>query len=552
MTHEKMTFVEIENRNKDLEIENERLKNQILSINQAFINSATDFTIIKNLQVNQLNIAFLFQNHTEAIILVDMDFRIYTWNKGAENLYGWKPEEVIGRNGRELLKGKIQEPEELARHTMLKNGFWKGEVEYQCKNGKQIIVLAFASLLKDEKDNPIGMVTLNYDITERKLAENEVIKAKEKSEESDRLKTTFLQNMSHEIRSPMNAIMGFAELLPKQFNNKIKLEKFSQIINQRCKDLLEMINDILDIAKIESAQLSVNIEECNLSNLFTELTSFFKEHQKRIDKQQIKFSIHSLCDPLEIILIDKVKLKQIFINLIVNAFKFTDKGNIEGGCKFDVDHNLIFYVSDTGIGIPPEKYDAIFERFIQLRQGIKRANGGTGLGLSIVKGLIGLLGGKIWIESKLEKGTVFYFSIPYIITQSLLREPIPEEPHEYYFPNKTVLVVEDDLSSAEYIKEILSCTGLNIMQTEYGNEAVQIAASQTLDLVLMDIRLPDMDGYEAIRHIKRHKPDLRIIVQTAYAAHGDKQKAIDAGCIDYISKPLEQNLLLSMLNKCLS
>jgi len=431
----------------------------------------------------------------------------------------------------------------------------------------------------------IGVTSFIHDITERKETElqlkeknneikarneeylqlneelrqinDEMLIAKEKAEESDRLKTSFLQNMSHEIRTPMNAIMGFAKLLVQNYNNKPKLEQFSEIINLRCNDLLEIINDILNIAKIESGQLPVNNEECKLNELFLELDAFFKEHQKRIGKQHINFNLLVLCSPSEsTIVTDKVKLKQIFLNLIGNAFKFTDKGKIEGGCKCDANNNLIFYVSDTGIGIPSDKHEAIFERFTQLNYEKKQPYGGTGLGLSIVNGLLGLLGGKIWFESKLENlpagkvgGTTFYFSFPYKVSKSVKREPVLKgEKHTYHFSGKTILVVEDDIYNATYIKEILSDTDINIILTKYGNEAVQFAISRLPDLILMDIRLPDMDGYEAIRQIKQQKPGLRIIAQTAYAAHEDKQKAFDAGCNDYISKPIKRELLLAMLH----
>jgi signal transduction histidine kinase len=226
--------------------------------------------------------------------------------------------------------------------------------------------------------------------------------------------------MSHEIRTPMNAIMGFSSLLVDYYNDKPRLEQFAEIINLRCNDLLEIINDILAISKIESGQLPVNKEACNLDDLFAELADFFTEHQRKIGKLHIKFELSSQCHSSDFTInTDKVKLRQIFINLIGNAFKFTEKGKIEGGCKLDENNNLVFYVSDTGIGIPPDKLDIIFERFIQLPQDRDITYGGTGLGLSIVKGLIGLLGGRIWVESEPEilsegkpGGTTFYFSIP--------------------------------------------------------------------------------------------------------------------------------------------
>jgi len=251
-----------------------------------------------------------------------------------------------------------------------------------------------------------------HDITERKIVEKELIKAKEKAEESDRLKTAFLQNMSHEIRTPMNAIMGFAELLPDNFNNKQKLELFSGIINQRCSDLLNIINDILDIARIESGQLPLAVVNCTLGNVFDDLKLFFMQYRERMGKQHIELIIQPYCDLHTLVVsTDELKLKQIFINLISNAFKFTEKGKIEMGCKKDEIQGLIFYVSDTGIGIPKDKHSLIFDRFTQLNAVQSRLQSGTGLGLSIVKGLVSLLGGKIWLDSEPGRGSTFYFTI---------------------------------------------------------------------------------------------------------------------------------------------
>ena len=255
----------------------------------------------------------------------------------------------------------------------------------------------------------------NEELTEKLKQTNEqLLIAKEKAEENDLLKTAFLQNMSHEIRTPMNAIMGFSRLLIQHYNNKPKIEKFSGIINNSCRDLLEIINDILDISKIESGQLLVHIEKANLNTLFTELSLFFKEYQKRIGKQHIVFSLKNHASRLgDDFLTDIGKLRQILINLIGNAFKYTETGSIACDCRLDSNNYLIFQVSDTGIGIPADKQEIIFERFAQLKNCNNEAHRGTGLGLPIVKGLVDLLGGEVWLESELGKGSTFKFSIPY-------------------------------------------------------------------------------------------------------------------------------------------
>ncbi len=448
-------------------------------------------------------------------------------------------------------------------------------VEMQHQINNHTIWLDTSKLpLRDDQGAVIGVLGVSIDITERKQDElllqeknkeieaqneeyqqinEELFKAKECAEESDRLKTAFLQNMSHEIRTPMNAIMGFSSLLVDEYNNKPKLEQYSEIINQRCSDLLDIINDILDIAKIESGQLSINLEECNLSELFAELTSFFTEHQKRTDKEAITFSMLANCKLEEnVIITDKIKLKQLFINLIGNAFKYTDTGKIECGCKYNSNNILTFYVTDTGIGIPPDKHKTVFDRFAQLHQGSRKNIGGTGLGLSIVKGLVTLLGGEIFLESELGKGSTFSFTIPY---RTIVPKPIQtttiSQSVSLSFPNKTILLVEDDFYNAIYLKEILSNTNCTILHTEYGNEAVKICLEQHIDLVLMDIRLADIDGYKATKQIKLHKPNMVIIAQTAYASQDERQKALDAGCTDYISKPSKKDALLALIGKCL-
>jgi signal transduction histidine kinase/ActR/RegA family two-component response regulator len=403
------------------------------------------------------------------------------------------------------------------------------------------------------KENEEKCFVSVFDITQRKQMEIELMYAKEQAEESNRLKTAFLQNISHEFRTPMNAIIGFSDLLASNFEENQKLQKFSQIIKQRCLDLLDIVNDILDIAKIESGQLSFNFENYKLNELFIELTSFFADYQKRIEKQHITLHWHIPSEVTHMtIATDKDKLRQIFVILIGNAFKFTDIGSIDVNCTLDSNSNLVFSISDTGIGIQNDKQQFIFERFAQLNQGGKSNYGGTGLGLSIVKGIVSMLGGEVFVKSEYSKGSVFSFTIPFIMIQSLENVPtVPIESISYNFSNKTLLIVEDDFYNAEYLREIFIATGITIIQVEYGKEAIDIAIKRPIDLILIDYRLPDIDGYEVIRHIKLHKPTVKVILQTAYGAPNEKQKAYDAGCNDYISKPIKKDLMLIMADKYL-
>ncbi len=339
-------------------------------------------------------------------------------NNYALKYSGFSREEVIGHTAIEI--GWIDEPTRKQLVQLLnENGNIEGlELSLKSKNGKVLY-----GLLNAEKiiiKNKECFLLITTDITQRKEIENaleikniELIQAKEKAEESGRLKTAFLQNMSHEIRTPMNAIMGFSELIKKEYNNEKKLESYIEIIHKRCNDLLDIVNSILDIAKIESGSLQVNKKNCSLNLLFSELRVFFQEYQIRIGKGQINFRVQQSGYPDNLLFItDIVKLKQIFINLISNAFKFTDKGIIEIGLKYINQNYLEFYVSDTGIGIDPKFHTVIFDRFHQLEHSSERLYSGTGLGLSIVRGLVDLLGGNIRLESVPGEGTTFLFTIP--------------------------------------------------------------------------------------------------------------------------------------------
>lgn len=492
----------------------------------------------------------IIDNMPALIYTCDPDGRILLVNKALCNLFHATRHELIGKTRYDFLppsQAQAHRRNEIEVFDQKRTLVFEESID-QIDGQHTYYSIKFP--LANAEGKVYSVCGISIDITNRKAIEDQLTRAKEKAEESDKLKTAFLQNMSHEIRTPMNAIMGFSELLPEQFHDREKLLYFSSIINRRCSDLLAIINDILDISKIESGQVSVFLEPLDLNKLFNELYDLFKDQNIKISKENIQFLINKEINPEQsVVITDPVKVKQVFINLINNAFKFTQNGIIETGCYYDEEGSLVFFVSDTGIGIPHDKQSAIFERFTQLNNDITNGAGGTGLGLAIVKGLIEILNGEIWLDSEPDKGSRFYFRIPLQFSNS--ETPVDSEYNQQgnIFPisSKTLLIVEDDTYNLQYLKEIMAYTGFAVLTSQYGENAIQIAKNKHIDIVLMDIRLPDIDGYEVTRQIKKIKPRIKIIAQTAYATEADKLKALDSGCDGFISKPITRKKLFSAI-----
>lgn len=378
--------------------------------------------------------------------------------------------------------------------------------------------------------------------------------AKKKAEESDRLKSAFLANMSHEIRTPMNGILGFAELLKEPRLNGTEQQGYIRIIEKSGARLLNIINDIIDISKIEAGQMTVNITESDINEQIEFIYTFF---QPEFERKQLQHSFKKGLSAKEaIIKTDREKIYAILTNLVKNAIKYTDKGSIEFGYKLkrEGDHsNLEFYIKDTGIGIPHNRQKAIFERFIQADIADKMALQGAGLGLAISKAYVEMLGGRIWVESESGKGTVFYFTIPYNSenkAESIEHNVASTEALKYRINNLKVLVAEDDEISFFLINGVLKKYCSEILHSINGIDTInQFKRNPDIDLVLMDIKMPGMDGYEATHQIRQLNKEVVIIAQTAYCLLGDRENAIAAGCNDYITKPIFKDELLSLIQK---
>ena len=414
----------------------------------------------------------------------------------------------------------------------------------------------------DSNNQNVGMIHIVRDISERKKTEKELVKAKEKAEESDRLKSAFLANMSHEIRTPMNGILGFAELLAEPNLAGDKQKEYIQIIENSGKRMLNIINDIVDISKIESGQMIIGISDTNINEQIEQLYDFFKleSEQKGI---HLSFK-NSLPSNESVLKTDKQKVSAILTNLIKNALKFTHKGLIEFG-YLKKGQFLEFFVRDTGAGIRQEQKKIIFERFRQGSESLTRNYDGAGLGLSISKAYVELLGGKIWVESEnlpigpageQEGGSTFYFTLPYNNAPNILNTndkdflDLENCNEKLKIRNLKILIAEDDETSEKLIKIVVDKFCKEILIARTGLEAINACRNNNdLDLILMDIYMPELNGYEATMQIRKFNKEVMIIAQTAYALSGEKEKALVAGCNDYVSKPINHDYLKEIINK---
>ncbi len=393
------------------------------------------------------------------------------------------------------------------------------------------------------------------DITELKETEAALLRAKEKAMESDNLKSAFLANISHEIRTPMNGVLGFLELLSDDSLTADTREQYINIIKKSSKQLLQLINDIIDISKIEANQLNLDIHECNINSVARDIFLFYKKDKLLLEKDNLELKIElPLIDEYAKIFTDESRLSQILMNIADNAVKFTNQGEIVIGYRQADKKTIEFYIKDTGIGIPKDQYHLVFERFRQVDGSTTRKYGGTGLGLSISEGLAKLLGGSIRFESEPGVGTTFYVTLPYNPVNRRILEPysVSEETIPNW-ENKIIMIVEDDEINCELMKTMLEPSNAIIITAGSGEDAIRIFSSnQSIHLVLMDIRLPGINGYQAMRYIKDQNPSIPVVAQTAFAMSEDNQKCLEQGFDDYIAKPINRKLLYKIIQKQLN
>lgn len=485
----------------------------------------------------------MFKHSVIAILIHDLEMNIIEANDKAVEQFGYSRKELLEQKIYALHTESELENSARVREEMRKTEKLSVETSFRRKDGS--VFFAEATPTKYLLEGvPIIHVYIQ-DITERKNQEEQIAKALEKAQESDRLKSAFLANMSHEIRTPMTAIIGFTSFLRTPGINTEKIKKYTEIISNSAKHLLSIINNIIDISKIDAGELKISNSNFSVNSVMNDLYDFFKSFIKTKNKEHIHLKLNT--PHSEIFLVsDETRFRQILINFLSNAVKFTENGTIEFGVE-EQDSDLVFYVKDSGIGIPERYHNTIFNRFEQATEATEIFEG-TGLGLAISLACSDLLGGKIWFETEENKGSTFFFSIPKNSRTDLVMEPEKEETVKYEFNQELILVAEDDNFSFEYIEKLLKLNNLRVIHSSTGKETITKALeNKEIKLVLMDIQMPDISGIEVATAIKKRKPELPMVAQTAYTSKDLKEQIINKGFGGYISKPFEKEKLLQLI-----
>ena len=521
----------------------------------------------KALQNSEARIRAIVNTAVDGIITIDEQGIIQSFNPSAERLFGYAEEEAIGQNVDILMPSPYREAHDSYIANYLHTGETKiigigREALARRRDGTTFpIDLAVSEVYLGKQRVFTGIIR---NITERKDAEEALHNAKEEAEAANLAKTEFLSSMSHEIRTPMNAIIGVADLL-RETSLTPEQQTYVQMFASAGDNLLNIINDILDISKVEAGQLDLAEIDFNLHEVVEKVCEVMALYA---NEKGLELTCHVAPDVQKSLIGDPTRLRQVLINLIGNAVKFTEKGDIfvevnkhNQGAKDDLanDFEVIVSVKDTGIGIPPEKVEVIFDRFTQVDSSTTRKLGGTGLGLTISKQLVEMMGGRIWVESEQGQGSTFYFTAKFGVQTEPGRyvEPPPAAIRPAAFEDLrtlNILLVEDSEDNRLLIQSYLKKTPHHIDIAENGEIAVEKFQSEKYDLVLMDMQMPVMDGYSATREIRKWENQkgvkaTPVIALTAYATKEERQKSLDVGCTAHLTKPIRKATLLEAIYK---
>jgi two-component system CheB/CheR fusion protein len=526
-----------------------------MKIVEGVVITLTEINKLKQAEADLLKMNQAIYQSPASIVLTDSEGLISYVNPKFEEMTGYSKNEAMRKPTNILKSGHHDEAyyNQLWK-TVNRGDTWRGEFLNKKKNGQTFWEFASISPIKNKKSETTGFVKVGEDVSEVKQIQKELSDAKDKAEIANIYKNNFLANMSHEIRTPMNGIIGFSNLLKDRNLPEDEKNKYIDIIHSNSLQLLNLIDDIIDTSKIEAGEMKISMGECNIDQLINEVMVVFENELNHFDEKK---NVNISYKPSEnyknlIIRTDSVRLKQILSNLLNNAIKYTIKGKIELGYYF-TGNKIEFFVRDTGIGIPKAKLATIFNRFERLDSKLKSKIGGTGLGLSISQGLVKLLGGDIRVESKYNKGSVFYISLPLDIVHipTVKKETKTKVINDSLY-GKKILIVEDDPLIYEFIKAILAPYKINLTWACKGKEAIKKYFNNSkFDLVLMDLGLPDISGFEVTSQILAKDKDAIVVAQTAYVMQEDLDKCKEFGFKGHIAKPILPDLLFNTMSRLL-
>lgn len=500
----------------------------------------------------------------DAVIITKANFNeggpeiIYV-NESFTRMSGYEPEDVIGKTPK-ILQGPATCKKTLMelKDTLLKGKSFKGELQNYTKDGITYWLDISITPVKDENGIITHFAAIERDITTRKAFEKELQINREAAEVASRIKSNFLANMSHELRTPMNGIIGLSDLLIEMDLGE-EPKELAEAVNSSSRNLLILLNDILDLSKIEAGELTFENIAFNLRRLTDQTSDLLRP---LADKKSIQFEVIVEPSVSERIMTDPARLQQILNNLVGNAIKFTNEGHvrikISQGKDYIGDPLLLLHIEDSGIGIPVEKQDAVFKKFIQADVSTARKYGGTGLGLAITKELVEMMGGEIKLKSEIGRGTTFFVELPIEIPEvQILAQNTAENHHVAHIDTSGhLLVVDDHPVNLLFMNKVLQKIGFNnVDMASSGMEALKMAQENDYHLIFMDCQMPEMDGLEVSERIRLMEGEkigtVPIIAVTADAMKGAKERCIDAGMNDYISKPVDIEKLKDILRKWL-
>jgi len=497
----------------------------------------------------------LLQSANDGISFYDSDWNLKFANTAFYKLIGYDSKAYNFGNPVDFIH-----PDDIgyqsARLEALKNeGFHESELRLRHKEGHYVSLSSRSVTVKGESGEILGALTISRDITKLKMVHEELIKANLEAETSNRLKSSFLANISHEIRTPLNSVVGFSNLLLSNDLTRETKEEYIEHINHNSEKLLQIIGDIIDLSRLESSQIEINSEEVAVNQVVKEVLDEARQVIRRNEKTITVSVITPLDNNSDRILSDRVWLKRVLNHLMDNAIKFTLDGSVELSYYLQ-NGDLVFKVRDTGIGINKENLGRIFEEFQQEIDGHHRPFEGLGIGLTLVKEVIGKMGGKILVQSEKGIGSVFTFSIPYRQTD-LAR--LKTEDHQKDQPGKNLdwsahkcLLVDDNVDVLTYLKRILLDTGINVISASSGAEAIGIISKKPdLDLILLDLQMPEINGLEVTKEIRKINSKIPVIAQTAYIFEDDKAGILQAGCDACLIKPILKDNLITVMSSFL-